>query len=154
MSNSEDYNKGYQAGYWFGNDDAYRQGYEEGRQAEHNRIKRTIDGNSPTNESSPLWSMISCSVILTLCGWCAIGLILFLFWIGGCSGSWWFPWIWRITFWCGIGFIVLMSIAGVVATIDEEHETKNPPEQPTGDPDEPWYKQYPPADVLEAQKKK
>lgn len=120
MSNSNDYNDGY----WFGKDSWYRDGYEDGVQAERNRIKRELDGAAPADESSALWSMVGGSIVLTLLGWCFVGLIIFLFWIGGSSGSWWFPWIWRIAFWGGIGFIILMSIAGVVMTIVEYREAK------------------------------
>lgn len=109
------------------------------------------DGSS-TNETSTLGSMVSGSIILTILGWCFVGLIMFLFWIGGESGSWWFPWIWRIAFWIGIGFIVVMSITGMIMAIIEHKETKSP-EKPTGDPNMPWYKKYPPADVIENQNK-
>lgn len=108
----------------------YEQGFEDGKRAERERIKRAIDGNPPMNESSTLWTMIWGSIILTLCGWCFVGLILFLLWFGGESESWWFSWIWHIAFWGGIGFIILMSIAGVVMTISEHYEAKNPPEKP------------------------
>ena len=91
MSNSNDYNDGY----WFGKDSWYRDGYEDGVQAERNRIKRELNGAAPADESSALWSMVGGSIVLTLLGWCFVGLIIFLFWIGGSSGSWWFPWIWR-----------------------------------------------------------
>lgn len=129
MSNNDDYNNGY----WFGKDSGYREGYEEGVQAERNRIKRAIDGSgdSLASESSVLGSMIGGSIILTIFGWCWAGLIIFLFWIGGSSGEWWFPWIWRIAFWGGIGFIVLMSVGGVMMAIIEEYEVKHPTEKPT-----------------------
>ena len=150
MSNSNDYNKGYQDGYWFGNDDAYRRGYEEGKQSERDRIKRALDGNSSTNESSALWSMFGGSIILTIFGWCFVGLLLFLFWIGGSSGSWWFPWIWRIAFWGGVGFIIIMTVAGIVMTIVEEYGAKNPPKDSTDAPKMPWHAEYPPKDKFKA----
>lgn len=151
MSNSNDYNNGYQ----FGKDSGYREGYEEGVQAERNRIKRTIDGGSSSlvSESSALGSMVGGSIIMIIFGWCFVGLIMLLFWIGGSSGEWWFPWIWRIAFWLGVGFIVLMSIVGIVMTIAEHWEFKHPPEKPTDDPNMSWYKKYPPAGVIKAQKK-
>ena len=156
MSRNDGYNDGWQDGYWAGSGSAYDRGYEEGVQAERDRIKRACDGSNslPTSESSTLGSMIGGSIILTIFGWFWVGLIIFLFWIGGCSGEWWFPWIWRIAFWAGVGFIVLMSIGGVVMTAMEEYEAKHTPEKPADDPDMPWHKKYPPADVIEAQKKK
>lgn len=154
MSKNNNYNDGWQDGYWFGSGSAYDRGFEEGKQAERNRIKRAIDGDSSENEPSTLGSMVGGSIILTLLGWCFVGLIMLLFWIGGESGSWWFPWIWRIAFWGGIGFIVVMSIAGVIMAIIEYKEVKNHPEKPADDPNMPWYKKYPPADVIKKQKKK
>lgn len=155
MSNNHSYNDGWQDGYWFGSSDAYSRGYEEGKQAERNRIKRAVDGGgSSASEPSALGSMIGGSIGLVLFGWCFVGLIQLLGWIGGNSGSWWFPWIWRIAFWGGIGFIAVMSIAGVMMTIGEYCEAKKPPENPVDDPNMPWYKKYPPADVIRAQKKK
>lgn len=155
MSNNNNYNDGWQDGYWFGSGDAYNRGYEEGKQAERDRIKRAIDGGSlSAGESSTLGSMIGGSIILTIFGWCFVGLILLLFWIGGSSGEWWFPWIWRIAFWGGVGFVVLMSFAGIVIAITEK---KNPSEKPTDIPkslriqtnsEENWKKKYPPADVI------
>ncbi len=132
MSNSNDYNNGY----WFGKDSGYHEGYEEGVQAERNRIKRAVEGSNsfPASESSTLGSMIGGSIILTLLGWSFVGFILLLLWIGGSSGEWWFPWIWRIAFWLGIGFIVLMSIGGIVMTAMEEYEEKYTPEKPEGEP--------------------
>lgn len=148
MSNSSDYSNGY----WFGKDSGYREGYEEGVQAERSRIRNAVSDSPSTTEPSTLSSMIGGSIALTLFGWCFVGLILFLFWIGGSSGEWWFPWIWRITFWSGIGFIVIMSIAGVVMAIAEYRESKNPPEKPANSPNilsnrtdssELWKKKYP-----------
>lgn len=153
MSNNNNYNDGWQDGYWFGSGDAYNRGYGEGKQAERNRIKRAIDGSSSTSESFTLGSTIGGSIILTLLGWCFVGLILFLFWIGGSSGEWWFPWTWRLAFWLGIGFMVLMSIAGIVMAIAEHQEDEHPIERPTGDPNAPWYKKYPSADITKKQKK-
>lgn len=153
MSNNNNYNDGRQDGYWFGSGDAYNRGYEEGKQAERDRIKRAIDGGSlSAGESSTLGSMIGGSIILTIFGWCFVGLILLLFWIGGSSGEWWFPWIWRIAFWAGVGFIVIMSIGGAIMATMEEYEAKHPPEKPTNKPNSPlnrvdnsdlWKKKYP-----------
>lgn len=155
MANDDDYNNGY----WFGKDSGYREGYEEGVQAERDRIKRAVDGSSSlTSESSALGSMVGGSIILTILGWGFVGSIIFLLWIGGSSGEWWFPWIWRIAFWAGVGFIVIMSIGGVIMTIIEEYEAKHPPEKPTNSlnsllsrtksQDDLWKKKYhPPKDT-------
>ena len=154
MSNNNNYNDGWQDGYWFGSGDAYNRGYEEGKQAARNRIKQVIDDSSPSaNESSTLGSMVGGSIILTILGWCFVGLIVFLFWVGGSSGEWWFPWIWRAAFWLGIGFIVLMSIAGIVMAVTEHRETKQLPKKSVDDPNMPLYKKYPPADVTKNQNK-
>lgn len=151
MSNSDDYNNGY----WFGKDSGYREGYEEGVQAERNRIKRAMDGSiSPVSEASTLGSMVGGSIALTIFGWCFVGLIQLLGWIGGSSGKWWFPWIWRIAFWGGIGFIVVMSIAGIVMTMFEHREAKNPPQKPSNNLRTPWQAEYPPKEVYKAQKMK
>ncbi len=152
MSNNKDYNDGWQDGYWFGGDDAYNRGYEEGKQVERNRIKRTIDGDVDLDEPSTLWSAVGGSVVLTIFGWCFVGLILFLLWVGGSSGEWWFPWIWRIAFWVGVGFIVIMSVGGAIMAIMEEYEVKHLHEKPTNKPNSPlnrvdnsdlWKKKYP-----------
>lgn len=141
----------------------YDWGYEDGKRAERERIKRAIDGSSPESEASTLGAMVGGSIILTICGWCFVGLILFLFWIGGKSGTWWFPWIWRIAFWGGIGFVVVMSIAGIVMAIVKECEVKKPSEKPADIPkslriqtnvEENWKKKYPPADVIKTQEEK
>lgn len=148
MSNSNDYDNGY----WFGKDSGYREGYEEGVQAERNRIKRAVDGSSnlSTSESSVLGSMIGGSIILTILGWCWIGLIIFLLWIGGQSESWWFPWIWRIAFWGGIGFIVIMSILGIIIAITECCVDKNDSEKSTDIPKPPQHDEYPPKEKFKA----
>lgn len=134
----------------------YDWGYEDGKRTERERIKRAIDGSSPASEASTLGAMVGGAMGLTILGWCFVGLILFLFWIGGKSGTWWFPWIWKIAFWGGIGFIVLMSIAGIVMAIIEEREAKNPPEKPADIPkslriqtnvEENWKKKYPIGDA-------
>ncbi len=126
MSKINSYNDGWQDGYWFGSGDAYSRGYEEGAQAERDRIKRAVNGSdSSASETSTLGVMVGGSIILTILGWCWVGMIILLFWFVGWGGSWWFPWIWRIAFWLSIGFIVLMSIAGVVMEIIEHYETKN-----------------------------
>ena len=149
MSNNNNYNDGWQDGYWFGSGDAYNRGYEEGKQAERDRIKRAIDGGSlSAGESSTLGSMIGGSIILTIFGWCFVGLILLLFWIGGSSGEWWFPWIWRIAFWGGVGFVAVMSVAGIIMKVIEHLKPDNTLEKPADDPNIPWYKKYPPADVI------
>lgn len=154
MSKNNNYNNGWQDGYWFGSGDAYSRGYEEGKQDERKRIRGAIDGGLPASEPSTLWSMIGGSIILVIFGWCFVGLILLLFWIGGESGSWWFPWIWRIAFWGGVGFIVAMSIISIVTAIIEYREAKKPSETLVDDPNIPLYKKYPPADATKTQKKR
>ena len=149
MSNSNDYNDGY----WFGKDSGYREGYEEGVRAERERIKRAVDGGgSSASEPSTLGLMVGGSIGLVLFGWCFVGLIQLLGWIGGNSGKWWFPWIWRIAFWVGVGFIVIMSVGGAIMAIMEEYEVKHPHEKPTNKPNSPlnrvdnsdlWKKKYP-----------
>lgn len=153
MSKNKNYNDGWRDGFWVA-DGKYMWGYEDGKRAERDRIKRAIDGDPPASETSTLGSMIGGSIAMTLIGWCFVGLILLLSWIGGESGSWWFPWIWRIAFWGGIGFVVIMSIVGIIMAIAEYREAKNPLEKPADDPNMPWYKKYPPADVIKEQKKK
>lgn len=134
----------------------YDWGYEDGKRAERERIKRAIDGGSPASEPSTLWSMVGGSIGLTIFGWCFVGLILLLLWIGGKSGSWWFPWIWKIAFWGGIGFIVVMSIAGVIMAIAEHRKSKCTPEKSADIPkslriqtnsEENWKKKYSVGDV-------
>lgn len=49
--------------------------------------------------------------------------------------------------------MIAMSIAGVVMTIVEEREAKNPPEKPADDPNMTFYKKYPPADVVKKREK-
>lgn len=154
MSKSNSYDNGWQDGYWFGSGNAYSRGYEEGKQDERKRIRGAIDGGLPTSEPSTLWSMIGGSIILVIFGWCFVGLLLLLFWIGGEVSSWWFPWIWRIAFWCGIGFVAVMSIAGVIMAIIECQETRSPLVEPEDNPNIPFYKKYPPADVIKKQKKR
>ncbi len=154
MSKNSSYDDGWQDGYWFGSGDAYSRGYEEGKQDERSRIRGAIDGVLPTSNPSTLWSMVGSSIILVIFGWCFIGLLLLLFWIGGESDSWWFPWIWRTVFWGGIGFVVVMSIVGVIMTIIEHQEAKNPLAKPIDNPNIPLYRKYPPADVIKKQKKR
>lgn len=152
MSNSNDYNNGY----WAGSDSGYHRGYEDGVRAEHDRAKRALDGNSFTNEPATLGTMIFGSIILTLCGWCFVGIFLFLFWITGSSESWWFPWVWRITYWGGIGFIVIMSITGIITTVTKHCKIEEPPEKPVNNRGEArvrandqnlWKKKYPIGDT-------
>lgn len=153
MSKDNNYNDGWQDGYWFGSGTAYDRGYEEGAQAERNRIKHAVDGNSYDKESSTLMAMIGGSIGLTLFGWCWVGVILLLLWVSGYSGSWWFSWIWRVAFWGGIGFVAVMSVAGIIMKVIEHLKPDNTLEKPTDNSNEPWYKKYPPADVIRGRKK-
>lgn len=148
MSQNHDYNDSWQDGYWAGSGSAYDRGYEEGVQAERRRIRRAVGDNPTADEASTLGSMLGGSIVLTIFGLCFVGVIQLLGWIGGASEAWWFPWIWRIAFWCGIGFIVLMSIAGAIMAFVEHREAKKPPGQPTDNQNVLWHKKYPPADVV------
>ncbi len=129
-------NNNYEAGYRDGrnnsmqssSDRGYRQGYSRGKQEYdfwndkelypslryEDETKRDNQQYDPlAYQTSTPATMIGGSIGLTLVGWSFVGLLLFLFWIGGESGSWWFPWIWRIAFWGGIGFIIVISVIGI-----------------------------------------
>ena len=129
-------NNNYEAGYRDGrnnsmqssSDRGYRQGYSRGKQEYdfwndkelypslryEDKTKRGDQLYDPlAYQTSTLATMIGGSIGLTLVGWSFVGLLSFLFWIGGESGSWWFPWIWRIAFWGGIGFIIVISVIGI-----------------------------------------
>lgn len=96
--------------------------------------------------------MVFGSISLAILGWCFAGLILLLLWVGGLSGEFLFSLVFQISLWGGLGFIVIMSIAGVIMTVIEKFELKNPPEKPADDPNLPWYRKYPPADVVKPPK--
>lgn len=174
MSKNDDYEDGYQAGrngFLRGSSNSeYVQGYWEGKQEydywndknlypslRYDGEKHTEGAYDPlADDTSTFLGMVGGSIALVIVGWCLVGLILFLFWVGGQSGSWWFPWIWRIAFWGGVGFIVMMSIAGIAATAIEYHEAKNPPAEPADDPNllrnqtndhDLWKKKYPLGDI-------
>lgn len=139
MSKNDDYKKGYQngrSGFYRGSGNSdYMRGYCQGKW-EYDYWDRTrsysILRDEPDKPSSgqpydplaykpsTLAAMIGGPISLVVIGWCFVGLILFFFWIGGQSGSWWFPWIWRIAFWGGIGFIAIMSIVGIIWAIAEQ----------------------------------
>lgn len=75
--------------------------------------------------SSTLASMVGSSIALVLLGWGFAGLILILLWLGGSSESFLFQLIFQVSFWGGIGFIVIMSIAGVIMAITEHPHGKS-----------------------------
>lgn len=77
------------------------------------------DPLEPTNESSTLGTAIGGSIVLTLLGWFFAGLLLLLLWLVGLSGTFLFQLVFRIAFWGGIVFVVIMSILGVIASIVE-----------------------------------
>lgn len=149
MSNREDYNDGYQNGYWFGKDDGYRRGYEEGQQAERNRIKRAIDDDSTASELSPS-SLITIPLMLAFLWWCFMKFLLFLAWVGGYNENFIFQLAYQIFLWGGIGVIIIMGIVGIIMAITEGHETKNSPEQPTNTPNPSRSDEYPPKEVFKA----
>ncbi len=124
-------------------DRGYRQGYSRGKQEYdfwndkelypslryEDEAKRDNQQYDPlAYQTSTLATMIGGSIGLTLVGWSFVGLLLFLFWIGGESGSWWFPWIWRIAFWGGIGFIIVISVIGIIMAVIEKfsNSTQDP----------------------------
>lgn len=136
-------NNNYEAGYRDGrnnsmqssSDRGYRQGYSRGKQEYdfwndkelypslryEDETKRDNQQYDPlAYQTSTPATMIGGSIGLTLVGWSFVGLLLFLFWIGGESGSWWFPWIWRIAFWGGIGFIIMISVIGIIMAVIEK----------------------------------
>lgn len=145
-------NNDHEDGYWAGrngflrnsNSSEYMQGYWKGRQEydfwndknlylslRHNDgeyVKETYD--PLTNDTSVFLGMVGGSVVLVILGWCFVGLPLLLFWVGGESNSWWFPWVWRIAFWGGAGSVVVMSIACVILAIIEwaERSAKSKPD--------------------------
>lgn len=66
----------------------------------------------------------------------------------------WSDWIVQVVFWVGAMAIILVFIAWFYRIIKEDRDKKNPPSKPENDPNLPWYKKYPPADVVAPQKKK
>ncbi len=68
--------------------------------------------------------------------------------------STWENWLVQVVFWGGVVVVMLVFTAWFYEVIKEERESKNPPEVPVDDPNLPWYKKYPPADVIRDREKK
>lgn len=67
--------------------------------------------------------------------------------------STWENWIVQVVFWGGVVVVMLVFVAWFYGVIKEKRERKNPPEMSVDDPNLPWYKKYPPADVIPDRKK-
>lgn len=63
-------------------------------------------------------------------------------------------WLVQVIFWSGVAVVVLVFVVWLYGVIEAERQSKVSPEEPTNDPNLPWYKKYPPADVIETQRKK
>lgn len=68
--------------------------------------------------------------------------------------STWENWLAQLVFWGGLAVVMLVFAMWLYGSIEEERRSKNPPEEPMDDPNLPWYKKYPPADVIPDNKKK
>ena len=66
----------------------------------------------------------------------------------------WENWIVQVVFWGGMAVVMLVFVVWLYGMIEEERRSKQPPEEPADDPNLPWYKKYPPADVIRDRKKK
>lgn len=66
----------------------------------------------------------------------------------------WENWLVQVIFWSGVAVVVLVFVMWLREAIKEEYKSKNPPEKLANDPNLPWYKKYPPADIVEMKKKK
>ena len=116
MSKAEDYKPGNPEYDYWNDKNLYPSLRHDGDMEE-----RTSQHYNPLEDnSSILRVMVGGSIALTLLGWIFVGLILLLLWIDGESGSFFFQLIFRVSFWGGIGFIVLMSIAGIIMAIAEK----------------------------------
>ncbi len=135
MSKAEDYD----AGYGDGRNNAarasgdldYERGYFRGKQEydfwndkDLYPSLRDQDGefvpqssSSPSLEPATLPSIIFGSIGLTLLWWAFAGLLLLILWISGSSDSFFFRAVFHFALWSGIGFVVLMTIGGVVEVI-------------------------------------
>lgn len=146
MSKNNDHEDGYRAGrngfLKNSSNPEYVRGYWKGRQEYefwndkslypdlcHNSERAVNKPYNPlADDTSTFLGMVGGSITLAILGWCFVGVILFLLWVGGKSSSWWFPWVWRIAFWGGIGFIAVMSVAGAILAIIEwweKHSSKS-----------------------------
>ncbi len=64
----------------------------------------------------------------------------------------WTDWIVQLAFWGGIAIVVLLIIIAFYNAYQDEKQ-RNVPLQSADDADLPWYKKYPPADVIKTRKK-
>lgn len=87
------------------------------------------------------------SVLLAVLVWLVIFTPFALF-------STWENWLVQVIFWSGVAVVVLVFVMWLYGVIEAERQSKVSPEEPTNDPNLPWYKKYPPADVIETQRKK
>lgn len=65
----------------------------------------------------------------------------------------WKNWITQVIFWVGLVIVALLFIMWVYDAVEELKTKKDPPEKLEDDLDLPWYKKYPPADVIKEKKK-
>lgn len=68
--------------------------------------------------------------------------------------STWENWLVQLVFWGGLAVVMLVFVMRLCGAIEEERRSKTRPEEPADDPNLPWYKKYPPADVIRDRKKK
>lgn len=140
MAKSDDYQAGYRDGrnnfLRNSGDRNYRQGYAVGKQEydfwNDKDLYPSLRGDEPEQfqqQSNPLSSdlptlgtMIGGSIALAILWWAFAGLILLLLWIGGQSDSFWFHLLFQISLWGSIGFIVIMTIIGIITTIAEKYK--------------------------------
>lgn len=130
----------------------YDWGYEDGKRAERERIKRAIDGNPPAGDTSLLGSIGICLVLVFL-WWC---ITKALTWMMGSSENFLTQLAYQILFWGGwicVGFLAIVIIIMEITEAVERQKAKNHPQKPADDPNLPFYKKYPPADVIKEQKK-
>ncbi len=179
MAKNHDYESGYQDGRNNMPKDAhnldYKRGYGSGKQAYdfwndkelYPDLLNDLDTNysprpatSSTDGSLTLGTMFFGSIALTLLAWAFVGLMLFLLWIGGSAGSFFFNLVFYGALWGGIGFVVVMTVAGIAMAIHEKLPQRNSdtPQSAQSNSvsqgDEPFYKKYPPADVLQNRQRK
>ncbi len=66
----------------------------------------------------------------------------------------WDNWLYKMVFWGGVGIIVLLLLAWISNAIKAEYQRKDNQfnKQSGDDPNLPWYKKYPPADVIKKHK--
>ncbi len=59
----------------------------------------------------------------------------------------WGNWLTQVIFWGGWVIIMLIFVMWACSAIEEYRAERNVPKKSEDDPDLPWYKKYPPADV-------